>query len=164
MPESCLGIAQAIEARGWKGDKQVNLIFTSERMIVIRKGWLADIAGSGVGATVGGLILQVPLSMADSSSQKKKEKELEKEDFNQIIEKHKGSYDIPYSDITKADMKTKLLGEWWIELISKTGEYRFKRIIGDEKRNLLNPESIANILGNQLSDRFSLLSKLWRKE
>ena len=74
MSESFLGMTQAIEARGWKGDKTVNLIFTSERMIVVRKGWLADIAGSGVRAVVGGLVLQVPLSMAASSSQKKKER------------------------------------------------------------------------------------------
>ena len=87
VTENFLGVCHAIEARGWRGDKQVLLLFTSERIIIMRKGWLADIAGSGVGVAAGGVILQGILSVADSASQKRKAREIGKEDFDQLIEK-----------------------------------------------------------------------------
>ncbi len=152
-------MCHAIEARGWHGDKQILLFFTSERIIVMHKGWLADITGSGIGAGIGGLLLQIPLIVADHSSQKKKLEEVKQVEFDRIIEKNKGSYGITYDNIKSVEMK-KTFGGNWLEIMTTSGEHRFNSIRSEKNKDgFIDYNGVVSLLGNLMPNKFTQITR-----
>jgi hypothetical protein len=101
MSEEVSGILDAIMMRGWKGDVPCRLVFTTTRLIVARKGMLetakVGYAGGGaLGGLIGGAIA--------GREEKKKLKEFKQLSPESILKSDKKNFDVPYSEITKAEV------------------------------------------------------------
>src|SRR5207249_9090936 len=87
QPEEAVGVLHAIMTRGWKGDLQCYLVFTSERIIVSVMGILTQAAGGfgGVGGMIAGL------------DEMKKSGRLKSLSPTSILQSNKKNYAVTYS-------------------------------------------------------------------
>jgi len=95
MNEEVKNILIAIMMRGWKGDIHCDLVFTTERLIVAKKGFLGQ-ALRQIGGVVGAVI-----------TEQEKLKELKQLSPEIILKSNKENLDVTYSDITKAEIGKK---------------------------------------------------------
>lgn len=100
MSEEVTGILDAIMMRGWKGDVQCRLVFTTTRLIVARKGFLETGGEVGPGGGVQGGLAGAIVGRL----QKKKLEELKQLSPESILKSNKKNFDVPYSEITKAEV------------------------------------------------------------
>jgi hypothetical protein len=96
MIEEVLGVMLATEY-GRIPVFHCNLIFTSERIIVAKKGISKEVAGLVAGGAVGQWLA--------IRSDKKKAQELKQQDIEEILKADKKNYEIPYSETLKVEMK-----------------------------------------------------------
>ncbi len=134
QPEEVVGVLHAIMTRGWKGDLQCYLVFTSERIIVSVMGMLTQAAGSfgGVGGMIAGL------------DEMKKSGRLKSMSPTGILQSNKKNYALTYSNISKVELGRKLgATRLYIQATGDVYKFKFQLVkmeeIESQVRSLLPP-------------------------
>jgi hypothetical protein len=142
--EEILGVLVAEEQRKkLRPAFRCHMFFTNNRLIVTKREALKEFASFFAGGFAG-------YWLAIQSDKKKAEKikELSPDD---ILKADKENYEIPYSEISKVELKkySKLMwpfsSEIWIHTQQKELKFRLKAIKYEELQQLLNP-----VLGNKV--------------
>jgi len=135
--EEILGVLVAEEQRKKLHPAfRCHLFFTNNRLIVTRREALKEFAGFFVGGLAGyWLAIQ---------SDKKKAEKIKELSPDEILKADKENYEIPYSEISKVELKkySKLMwpysSEIWIYTQEKESKFRLKAIKYEELQQLLN--------------------------
>lgn len=121
MVEEVLGVMMATEY-GQIPVLHCNLIFTTNRMIVAKKGSVKEVTGLVVGGAVGQWLAL--------SSDKKKAQELKQYNVEEILKTDKKNYEIPYPDLFKAEMKKLSKFSWpystEVKISTEKKKHKFK--------------------------------------
>jgi hypothetical protein len=112
MSEEVKNILIAIMMRRWKDDIHCDLVFTTDRLIVAKKGFLGQ-ASRQIGE-FGGVIRE-----------QEKLEELKQLSPENILKSHEGNFDLPYSEITKVEVGKKW-GTFRLHIHTPKETLRFK--------------------------------------
>lgn len=147
MSEEVKDILVAIMMRGWKGDTHCDLVFTTERLIVARKGVL------------GRALRQISGVIGEVVGEQKKLKELKQLSPESILKSHKKNFDVSYSEITKAEVGKK----WgafrlYVHTPKETLKFKFQGVQGVMQFKLkgvkgIKLENVENTIRSLLPDK-----------
>ena len=140
MDETVFGVIAPTEGKGkggvrWGGTiKRFALIFTSDRVIMLKLAGFLTILAGGLGV-IGQLYDQAV---------SKKLSELTGMSFDELLRSDKDNYSIPYSDIVKVDMKKgRFFSSRNIWISTATEKHIFVLLKKEEFKNYVNIVSAA---------------------
>ena len=140
MDETVFGVIAPTEGKGkggvrWGGTiKRFALIFTSDRVIMLKLAGFLTILAGGLGV-IGQLYDQAV---------SKKLSELTGMSFDELLLSDKDNYSIPYSDVVKVDMKKgRFISSTSIWISTATEKHVFALLKKEEFKNYVNIVSAA---------------------
>jgi hypothetical protein len=121
MVEEVKDALAATMMRGWKGDFHCDMVFTSERLIIVKKGLL-----SGFKSDWGGIGEGSHWREGTIADQQKRLGELKQLSPESILKSHDGNLDVSYSQINKAEIGKTWWGEFRLHFHTSKETLRFK--------------------------------------
>ena len=129
MSEEILGIIRTMSS---SGTTYYDLCFTSNRMIAAK-----------IGSTFGIIIITDYLAM-------KKSEKLKKISIESILKADKKNFEIPYTEITKVEMKKPRALSVYIRIFTHTKKYKFKFLNPGKKEFDAHESLVRSVLPDKL--------------